>query len=356
MAQVKGIYKFKDTLIPLTFDEEEVNFYCKDINSDCFKIRKSVILGDELLVFCHMYMEGDMTEPEVVEDTVYGFGINQGWTPIIKEKTIDFGEEPQEVSDEFYAWLMKNTVTIKINITENGTTILATAGKYCDRNIDVNVNVDTDAFWDSFQNYGNRTFYEYAFSRTNFEQLHPKYKVVPTSSRTISMFQDMTGVKVIEKAYFDLSNCTVSQNSGTGGNYHTFSGASGASDTLEVIEDIGLQAGYYYFTFAYRPLLHTIEVLRVVEETMFNGAFAGCSNLQNITIEGTIGQNGFNVSHCKKLTKESILSILQALSLNITATKTITFSTAHQSIIETDTDCVPYWESAKAVGWSFVYA
>lgn len=29
----------------------------------------------------------------------------------------------------------------QINITENGTKTLATAGKYCDRNIDVNVNV-----------------------------------------------------------------------------------------------------------------------------------------------------------------------------------------------------------------------
>ena len=31
----------------------------------------------------------------------------------------------------------------QINITENGTATLATAGKYCDRNIDVNVNVPT---------------------------------------------------------------------------------------------------------------------------------------------------------------------------------------------------------------------
>ena len=33
---------------------------------------------------------------------------------------------------------MANT---QINVTKNGTTTLATAGKYCDRNIDVNVNV-----------------------------------------------------------------------------------------------------------------------------------------------------------------------------------------------------------------------
>ena len=33
----------------------------------------------------------------------------------------------------------------QINIVENGTTTLATAGKYCDRNIDVNVNIPSDA-------------------------------------------------------------------------------------------------------------------------------------------------------------------------------------------------------------------
>lgn len=37
---------------------------------------------------------------------------------------------------------MANT---QINITENGTKTLATAGKYCDRNIDVNVNVPQKA-------------------------------------------------------------------------------------------------------------------------------------------------------------------------------------------------------------------
>ena len=36
---------------------------------------------------------------------------------------------------------MENT---QINITENGTTTLATAGKYCDRNIDVNVDVPSN--------------------------------------------------------------------------------------------------------------------------------------------------------------------------------------------------------------------
>ena len=35
-------------------------------------------------------------------------------------------------------------MSIPINIAKNGTTTLATAGKYCDRNIDVNVNVPSN--------------------------------------------------------------------------------------------------------------------------------------------------------------------------------------------------------------------
>ncbi len=206
----------------------------------------------------------------------------------------------------------------QINITENGTTTLATAGKYCDRNIDVNVNVEdsgADAFWDGFQNHGERESYEYAFAQSGFEQLRPKYKVVPTNSRSIGMFQDISGPKIIEKAYFDLSNCNVSQTSTTNGHYVTFRSASESFPcTLEVVEDVGMQPAYYYQTFRGQTLLHTIEVLRVIEETMFSAAFTSCRNLQNITIEGMIGQNGFDVKDSTKLSRASIESIINALS------------------------------------------
>ena len=38
----------------------------------------------------------------------------------------------------------------QIDITQNGTTTLATAGKYCDRNIDVNVNVASEIYFSEF--------------------------------------------------------------------------------------------------------------------------------------------------------------------------------------------------------------
>jgi hypothetical protein len=42
--------------------------------------------------------------------------------------------------------------------------------------------------------------------------------------------------------------------------------------------------------------------------------FQSCPNLEHVIIEGTIGQNGFNVSASTKLDLESLLSILNALA------------------------------------------
>ena len=75
-----------------------------------------------------------------------------------------------------------------------------------------------------------------------------------------------------------------------------------------------MQAGGYYFTFYNCNKLHTLEVLRVIESTNFNGTFRYCRELVNLTIEGTIGQNGFDVSWSTKLTHKSLMSIINALA------------------------------------------
>lgn len=48
-------------------------------------------------------------------------------------------------------------------------------------------------------------------------------------------------------------------------------------------------------------------------QTFSNNAFQNCANLINLTIEGTIGQNGFNVQWSPLLSRESIDSILDHL-------------------------------------------
>ena len=59
----------------------------------------------------------------------------------------------------------------------------------------------------------------------------------------------------------------------------------------------------------------TLDELELKEDgtNTFNNIFQNCSALENIVITGTIGQNGFSVSDCTKLTKDSLLSIISAL-------------------------------------------
>ena len=146
MKAVKGIWTFNDILTSFPRALQEfVNFTSINANYIGFDANTAVA---PVLALC--YCSG--TEDDFYPVDVYYF--EESLDPIIEIgwlseplKTIDFGTTEQTVSDEFYAWLVENAVAynIKINITENGTTTLATAGKYCDRNIDVNVDVDAIA-------------------------------------------------------------------------------------------------------------------------------------------------------------------------------------------------------------------
>ena len=73
--------------------------------------------------------------------------------------------------------------------------------------------------------------------------------------------------------------------------------------------------------------IETIDELKVTENTKFSSTFSGATALENITITGTIGQNGFSVAQSTKLSPESITSIINALStttsgLTVTLSKT----------------------------------
>ena len=216
-----------------------------------------------------------------------------------------------------------------------------------------------DKFWDACQDYGNRTSYANGFqgnqgwTKDNF---YPKYDIKPVGSaaqlfyaweyaakHSIDLAQRLEDCGVI----LDTSQATSLQNAF---NYTKFTRIPAIDITSTTIGNSGLFGNNW-------GTLVTIDKIIMNENNLIaNSWFSNCSGLMNLIIEGKIGQSNFDVKHCKKLTKESILSILKALSLDITTTTTITFSTVHQSVIETDTDCQPYWEAAKNAGWSFVYA
>ena len=198
---------------------------------------------------------------------------------------------------------------------------------------------------------GNRTYYLHTFRTSAFyEDNLIDFKGLCKPTTASYMFYNMNGTHV--PLGIDFSNINVDD-------AEAITALFAYSSSILEIPDLNIPIlKKLSAVYGWCQKLHTIHgKIRVDENTSFSSTlFREDYALENMEIEGKIGQNNFNVKDCKKLTKASLLSILKALSLDITTTTTITFSTEHQSIIETDTDCKPYWEAAKNAGWSFVYA
>lgn len=162
--------------------------------------------------------------------------------------------------------------------------------------------------WDKITKNGIRVFYEYGFNSWGGESFNPPYKITPTS-RSLCMFERASKLKKIESAYLDLSKITIGNGAdATNSNYATFRYCT----SLEEVEDIGMPAGGYYYTYAWCPNLHTIAVMRCKKEGGYTSPFGNSPELKNITIEGVIGKN-FTMVHCPLLTIESLRSIISAL-------------------------------------------
>ena len=209
-----------------------------------------------------------------------------------------------------------------------------------------------DKFWDNFQDYGNRKAYgTYLFygNKWNDGTFYPKYDLTLTDN-CLGVFNANAVTNIKQR----LVDCNVKLDTSGATNLTSIFNQSKSTDVPEINVTKATNSTHLFYS---ALKLITIDKIILNEKNVFSNWFYKNFELQNInSIVGKIGQNDFNVKDCKKLTKASILEILKALSLNITETKTITFSIPHQTTIETDPDCKPYYEAAKAAGWSFVYA
>lgn len=86
---------------------------------------------------------------------------------------------------------------------------------------------------------------------------------------------------------------------------------------LGVINFTRPYAGIHRDTFKESKSLHTIDKFCVNEMWSYSNTFYYCFALENLTMEGIIGQNGFNVSW-SPLSKASLTSIVNALSATTT--------------------------------------
>lgn len=169
-----------------------------------------------------------------------------------------------------------------------------------------------DEFWDAYQDNGNRGISPYQYSTPAWDEstFYPKYDLIARSN-TYGCFYSF-GVRDFVKRIkelglvFDTSKATLIDVLFNGSYCTTIPYVSAASAKTAIN------------TFRSCSYLVSIEGFEVHENLTYSDTFTGCSLLENLTIEGTIGQNGLNLQWSTKLSYDSIKSILDALSRTTT--------------------------------------
>lgn len=172
---------------------------------------------------------------------------------------------------------------------------------------------EKDAFWNSYQNYGNRTNYDYAFCVKgnsdiniiwNENNFNPIYNMQPTSA--MYMFAGMGNFDLVDK--FKKSNITVD-----------FSNCSSlaycfANSQLTHIGYVPFKIYTLNNVFDGCTHLHTIDEIafRNNTSTVMSNAFRNCTSLANLKASGTIPIS-ISFQYSPLLTLESLQSIINAL-------------------------------------------
>ena len=167
-----------------------------------------------------------------------------------------------------------------------------------------------DRFWDTLQDNGNRTDYNFGFSSSIWPQetFKPKYPIKPTQAANIFGYWGYSYWKeTIDFRNFDIdfSNCTSFPNAFT---------------MNRQISAVGIIDASHANTSSVTGLFNETRNLKIVEKLIlrgdgsqtFSNTFNQCNSLENIVFEGVIGKNiGFGQS---PLSKDSITSIVNHLS------------------------------------------
>lgn len=149
------------------------------------------------------------------------------------------------------------------------------------RGIELGKEAERNAFWDAYQQNGKRTAYTFAFYSQGWtdDTFKPKYDII-ASGNCSSAFA-YSRITKIENVDIDFTSATVENSTNAFFNQATS--------------------------------LKTIRKLKFATTTPIHFAmFNGCSTLENITIEGKIG-NSISFGYSPLLTADSVKSIVDSL-------------------------------------------
>ena len=168
-----------------------------------------------------------------------------------------------------------------------------------------------DRFWDAYQANGTRASYNYGFREWQPSFFEPKYDIVPTTAigTFYAMFNREANGYSLKVA---LNDAGVALDTSKATSLSSLFGYSNVTE-VPAIDTASLPKLDRIFEGSRQ--LKTIDKLVLKEDgsQTFVNVFVNCVALENLVIEGVIGQNDFNVQWSTKLTHDSLMSILNAL-------------------------------------------
>ena len=183
-------------------------------------------------------------------------------------------------------------------------------------------------FWDSFQNNGARTRYDYAFYRFGGNAFRPKYDIRPTGSMIAFMEYFNPYEEAVDVAdRFEQGGVVLDTSSATS-LYMAFYWTSGIKRLPRISLEGVTDASGYYSTFSTCTSLETIDEIVFPESgdhPALTYTFASASALKNIKISGVIGKS-IALGGCP-LTKASLESVMTHLSTTASG-QTITLNSS----------------------------
>lgn len=172
-----------------------------------------------------------------------------------------------------------------------------------DEGFEAGKQAEYDAFWDAYQQNGERTNYTNAFSiYWDSNSFKPKYSMKPINAYQM-FYQSKIGGDLRNVAEIDFSEC------------QDFTYAFGTTKFthIGVVDTTNCTALTVMLLGASQ--LEVLELLVIKDDgtTTASSTFTNCYKLKEIRIKGKIGQNGFNFQTCTLLSHDSLINIFDAL-------------------------------------------
>lgn len=165
-----------------------------------------------------------------------------------------------------------------------------------------------DAFWNAYQDNGNRkdycgAFYGKGWNINNFKPMHP----IKTEGTVSNMFRDISMPGVDLADVLRVTGFDTSKSSGFTYNFH-----SANCKGTPMVDASNAN------TFSNEFANSKVEIIRlkVSESTPYTNVFYNCKELVELYITGTIGKSGLDFQWSTRLSKDSIIRIINALSTN----------------------------------------